>query len=314
MHIPYTIKALPCALILCSCSQRGYETFSGYAQGGQYSIKADLSGVRTPSSTISANIDSLLRDIDNSISGYNHASLLSRRNSGEDIIPDRHFSRLLELSDQFSRISDGAFDVWGAPLYDIWGFGFKDGRLPSKEQVEQALQACRNHTTINFNAIAQGYSCDVIADYLRSIGVKNMLVDIGEIYCQGTNPKGKAWAVGVDRPIDGNNSPGASIQAIWHSDASGQGIVTSGNYRKFYIVDGKKYAHTIDPKTGYPVEHSLLSATVIAPTAAMADALATACMVMGEQKAITLIESLEEVEAFLISSDHTWTSEGFNLE
>ena len=141
-----------------------------------------------------------------------------------------------------------------------------------------------------------------------------MLVDIGEIYCDGLNPSGRGWTIGVDNPVDGNNSPGKDLKGIWHSDGSGCGIVTSGNYRKFYIKDGKKYAHTIDPRTGYPVQHNLLSATVVAPTAAEADALATACMVLGAEDARSLIESLDGVEAYLICSDSTWKSDGFNLE
>ena len=143
---------------------------------------------------------------------------------------------------------------------------------------------------LNFNAIAQGYTCDLVADYLRSIGVRDMLVDIGEIYCAGVNPSGRDWSIGVDRPVDGNDTPGADLDGIWQSAGRSCGIVTSGNYRKFYVRDGRKYSHTIDPRTGYPVEDTLLSATIVAPTAAAADAYATYCMVLGFGEARAFIE------------------------
>ena len=167
---------------------------------------------------------------------------------------------------------------------------------------------------LNFNAIAQGYSCDKVAEYLYSIGVKDMLVDIGEIFCDGLNPSGKPWRVGVDKPKDGNNTLGADLDGIWESDGGPQGVVTSGNYRKFYIKDGVKYSHTIDPRTGYPVQHNLLSATIIAPSAMEADAYATYCMVIGLEAAKEFIESRDDLEGFLIYGDfENWASSGFNL-
>lgn len=300
-------------LFALSCTPTRYETIRGYAQGGSYTIKYNSSTTRTPKATVAAAIDSLLREIDFSISGYNGNSLLSRRNAGEDITPDRHFKALLILSDKYSRVTRGSFDPYGAPLYDAWGFGFKGGSLPTAAQVDSALLACRERRKLNFNAIAQGYSCDIVADYLRSIGVSSMLVDIGEIYCEGLNPKGEPWTIGVDSPTDGNNTPGAQLRGVWNSGGNPCGIVTSGNYRKFYVRDGRKYAHTIDPRSGYPVEHSLLSATVVAPSAAEADAIATACMVLGPEDGKELILSLPEVEAYFIMSDGTWASMGFKL-
>lgn len=302
------------ALALFACDGPKYESFTGYAQGGTYSVDANLDNVDVDSKIIAAKIDSLLTEIDFSISGYNKNSLLSRYNAGEEITPDKHFARLIELSAEFKALSNGAFDIAAGPLFDIWGFGFKNDSIPSPQKVEEALALCKEGKVLNFNAIAQGYSCDVIAEYLYSIGVKDMLVNIGEIYCDGLNPSGLGWSIGVDNPVDGNNSPGSDINGIWRSDGGAHGVVTSGNYRKYYIVDGKKYAHTIDPRTGYPVDHNLLSATILAPSAAMADALATACMVIGTEESKDLINSLEGVEAYLISSDGTWTSEGFHID
>lgn len=301
-------------LLACACTGGKYETFSGYAQGGTYRVKVNMQGVRVSPETIAAAIDSLLEAIDFSISGYNRNSLLSKRNAGEEIVPDRYFSELLELSEKYKELSGGAFDVYSGPLFDLWGFGFTSDSLPSDEAIERALADCKAGKILNFNAIAQGYSCDIVAEYLYSIGVKDMLVDIGEIFCDGRNPSGEGWSIGVDNPVDGNDSPGSDLRGIWRSNGAAQGIVTSGNYRKFYVKDGKKYAHTIDPRSGRPVEHGLLSATVVAPTAAEADALATACMVLGPQGARELVEALDGVEAYLIFADGVWTSEGFNLE
>lgn len=296
---------------LPGCRRTGYAVFTGYAQGGVYTVKADLSGVSTPEATIGATIDSLLTGIDFSLSGYNKNSLLSRYNAGEAIEPDRFFREVRALSDRYKEETGGAFDVAAAPLFDIWGFGFTADSLPDPGRVAAALAACKEEKVLNFNAIAQGYTCDVIAGYLHSLGVKNMLVDIGEIFCEGVNPSGKGWTIGVDNPTDDNDTPGKDIRSIWQSDGGACGIVTSGNYRKFYIKDGKKYAHTIDPRTGYPVTHDLLSATIVAPTGAEADALATACMVIGPEKARELIESRPDIEGYLIMAGGTWMSEGF---
>ena len=296
---------------LPGCRRTGYAVFTGYAQGGVYTVKADLNGVSTPEATIGATIDSLLTGIDFSLSGYNKNSLLSRYNAGEAIEPDRFFREVRALSDRYKEETGGAFDVTAAPLFDIWGFGFTADSLPDPGRVAAALAACKEEKVLNFNAIAQGYTCDVIAGYLHSLGVKNMLVDIGEIFCEGVNPSGKGWTIGVDNPTDDNDTPGKDIRSIWQSDGGACGIVTSGNYRKFYIKDGKKYAHTIDPRTGYPVTHDLLSATIVAPTGAEADALATACMVIGPEKARELIESRPDIEGYLIMAGGTWMSEGF---
>lgn len=295
--------------VLCGC--RRYVVFSGYAQGGVYTVKADLDGVRVPKKEVADAISSILDSIDFSLSGYNRASLLSRRNAGEEVCPDRFYLEILELSERYAEISSGAFDVWSAPVFDVWGFGFTADSLPSPQVVSEALADSRAHRKLNFNAIAQGYTSDVIYSYLRGIGVKNMLVDIGEIRCCGLNPGGRSWTVAVDAPVDGNETPGADICGLWSSNGRDCGIVTSGNYRKFYVRDGRKYAHTIDPRTGYPVTHDLLSATVTAPTAAEADAIATACMVLGPGEAQELILSRPELEAFLVFADSTWTSPGF---
>ena len=308
------LSLLVCLCLLAACRQGGYAVFTGYAQGGVYTVKADLTGVRTPQEEIGAAIDSLLTGIDFSLSGYNKNSLLARFNAGEAVEPDRFFTEIRALSERYKEQTGGAFDVAAGPLFDIWGFGFTADSLPDPERIAAALAACKEEKVLNFNAIAQGYTCDVIAEYLHGLGIHNMLVDIGEIFCEGVNPAGRGWTIGVDNPVDGNDTPGSDIRGIWVSDGRPCGIVTSGNYRKFYIRDGRKYAHTIDPRTGYPVTHDLLSATVVAPTAAEADALATACMVIGPEGAQRLIDSRPDLEGYLITGTGTWMSDGFRAQ
>ncbi len=360
-RIPFLALILSIATVsLLSCNQNKYVTIQGYAQGGTYTVKANLYGengrIRKSPEQLKSDIDSILNTIDTTLSGYNKGSILSRLNAGKRV----HISRYGIFDDIYTRSYDyfqetaGALDVASGPLFDLWGFGFTRDSLPSDEKVKECLTECgmkrlrRNISSVtaadgtvsasdlltdsvktafpdapapklNFNAIAQGFSCDLVADYLYTLGVKDMLVDIGEIYCDGLNPNGKPWKVGVDRPLDGNNNPGQDLDGIWTSSGTGCGIVTSGNYRKYYIKDGKKYAHTIDPRTGYPVDHSLLSATIVADNATDADAYATYCMVLGLEKAREFIESRpDELAGYLIYNDENgeireWASDNFNL-
>lgn len=340
-----------------SCSQRSsYITITGFAQGGTYAVKFNTEGLQCSPEHVKDSIDSILQNIDNSLSGYNKKSLLSRFNAGETVTPDSLFADIYSHAYKFWEETDGLVDAASAPLFDLWGFGFKSGEMPSDEVVSRIVKesgmkrlradirsavgedgtlepsdllldelsgnASLSETAVapnlNYNAIAQGYSCDLVAAYLYSLGVKDMMVDIGEIYCDGVNPSGKRWTIGIDRPVDGNNELGADIQGIFRVPSGPHGVVTSGNYRKFYVRDGRKYAHTIDPQTGYPVSHSLLSATVLASDAMTADAYATYCMVIGLDAAKAFIESRPDLEACLIyDSDGafaTWCSSGFSLE
>lgn len=307
-------KLLP-AVMLClalwSCDRPRYVSFSGFAQGGTWTVKANLRGVCVRPERIQTAIDSILITIDTTLSGYNPASQLSRFNAGEPVVKSPCFLEVEALSEHYRELSGGAFDAAAGPLFDIWGFGFKTDSLPDADRVSEAMALSREGKVLNFNAIAQGYTADCVASYLKGIGVRDMLVDIGEIWCCGLNPAGKGWTIGIDTPTDGNNVPGASISGVWESDGGPHGVVTSGNYRKFYVRDGVKYSHTIDPRTGYPVSHSLLSATVVAPTAAEADALATVFMVVGFGEAREFVLSHEGVEACLITSEEIWRSPGF---
>ena len=337
------------AAVAVSCHPRDrYVVFSGYAQGGTWMVKANMKGVEVKDSEVQASLDSILLRIDNSLSGYNKNSLLSAFNAGNQITPDALFLDIYNRSVSIYDVTEGCVDPASAPLFDIWGFGFKSGEMPSDEKVMSTLTDCRMsrlnrdiHKAVsldgvldpsalllpesgkalpqlNYNAIAQGYSCDLVASYLYSIGVKDMMVDIGEIFCDGLNPSVRQWAIGIDSPVDGNDKPGESLQAIFKVPAGPHGVVTSGNYRKYYVKDGKKYAHTIDPRSGYPVSHTLLSATILAPDATLADAYATYCMVIGLDASKEFITSQPALEACLIYDDggdfKIWTSPGFIVE
>lgn len=355
------IKVCGVVLALCamSCTPKdNYIQLQGYAQGGVYSVKLNLNGpggkVSVKPQRIKAAVDSILNDIDTTLSGYNRKSLLSRFNAGERIPVNAMLRDIYSRAYQYYEETGHALDIASAPLFDMWGFGFTTDSLPSDELVGLTLSGCgmdrlsrdisscvgedsclssldlltdsvklssaeRPAAKLNFNAIAQGYSCDLVAEYLYSIGVKDMLVDIGEIYCDGVNPDGNPWRVGVDRPFDGNEAPGQDLDGIWSSDGKPCGIVTSGNYRKFYVRDGKKYAHTIDPRTGYPVQHNLLSATIVAKNATDADAYATYCMVIGLDEAKKFIMDREDLAGYLIYSDKDgkmceWASDNFSVE
>ena len=305
-------------LLLCSCEKSGrYVRIEGFAQGGTYHvICSPVRGVGQQA--LRAAIDSRLQAIDFSLSGYNKGSLLSRLNAGEDLPLDSLFIECFTISKAVWAETDGAFDPSAAPLFDLWGFGFTNKERVTDRAVDSVrafvgMDRLRLETRedgthlvredprmrLNFNAVAQGYSCDVVARYLDSLGCRAYLVDIGrEIICKGLNESGTAWRIGLDKPTDGNMEEGRDLQAIL--EVSDCGIVTSGNYRKFYIENGQKYAHTIDPKSGRPVSHNLLSATVVAKDAATADAYATWLMVVGVDKARAILSGRPDLEALLV--------------
>ena len=345
------VLAILAVLLLSACGERDrFIQVSGHAQGGVYTVKVNLKRCHVAPEEVRDSVEAILVRIDTTLSGYNKGSLLSRFNAGEVIRPNSLFLEMYRVAYGWYERSQGVLDFAAGPLFDAWGFGFKSGEMPSDEAVAAIKASCgmgllkpsmtlRTDGTLsvrdlrldgtdapvvlNYNAIAQGYSCDLVAAYLYSIGAKDMLVDIGEIWCDGRSPSGRPWNVGVDRPFDrpddGTDELGSDLDGIWSSDGSSAGIVTSGNYRKFYVRDGRKYAHTIDPRSGYPVDHNLLSATVVSPDgAADADALATWCMVVGLDAARALLQGLEGVEGYLIytaedGSMAEWATPGFTL-
>ena len=304
-------------LILCfSCNQKtesDYISFGGFTQGTTYNITYESKD----SSNFQNEIDLLLAEFDTSLSTYNSLSLISKINENETTVTDFYFREVFEKAEEVYKASKGAFDITVAPLVNAWGFGFKNKEEITYAKIDSILEfvgfnkVCLKDSFIiksdprlmlDVNAIAQGYSVDIIAQFLEEKGVENYLVEIGgEVKTKGFNKKGNDWRIGIDKPIDNNNFPGENLQAI--VNLSNKSLATSGNYRKFYERDGVKYSHTIDPKTGYPVTHSLLSTTVIANDCMTADAYATAFMVMGLEKAFNLSEELPEIEAIFIYND-----------
>ncbi len=258
-----------------------------------------------------------LNKVDASLSTFNKHSIISRINRNESVEPDEMFLEVFQLAEQISKETDGAFDITVAPLVNAWGFGFKTGARPTPNTIDSLrrivgfkkvsysngrIKKQDPRIMLDCSAIAKGFGSDVVARYLRSKNIKNFMVEIGgEIVASGISEKRLPWNVGVAKPTDDSLNINQELQAVL--SITDKAMATSGNYRKFYYKDGKKYAHTIDPRTGYPVQHNILSATVLANNCATADAYATAFMVMGLEKTRQLIENHPRIQAYLIYTD-----------
>lgn len=301
-------------LIFSSCSRKNFYTIQGEAHGTTYSVifEGDKNTLQK------SEIDSLTSAFDNSLSTYQENSKISQLNRSEKGMPvDSLFIKMYGTAVEVWKMSDGAFDITVAPLVNIYGFGYGDkaDKIDStltdsilsyvgmkKIRLENGfLHKSHPRIEIDGNAIAKGLSVDNTAEYLNRKGIKNYLVEIGgEVVAKGKKGD-REWIVGIDRPEEGNFEPGAYLEA--KVKISDKALATSGNYRRFYEQDGKKYVHTINPKTGQTMMSDLLSVTVIAPDCVTADAYATACMAMGHDRAKTMIEKLPDIEAFFILSD-----------
>ncbi len=269
-----------------------YQHDEGFIFGTVYSITYQSDD------NLKADIEAELQKVDCEFSMFNEKSTVARINRGEDVRRSSMFQEVFELAQTVNRETDGAFDITVAPLVNAWGFGFKHEQLPTRHQVDSLLKIRNQY---DFAAIAKGYGSDVVARLLRSRGIKNFMVEIGgEIVTQGISEKRVPWKIGVTKPTDDSLSVSGELQTVLN--VTDMAMATSGNYRNFYYKGGKKYAHTIDPKTGYPVQHSLLSATVLAKSCAMADAYATSFMVMGGERAKAVLERHPELMAYFIFS------------
>jgi thiamine biosynthesis lipoprotein len=241
-------------------------------------------------------IEAALQKIDLEFSMFNEQSTVARLNRGEKVKRSPMFEEVYRLAQTIHQETNGAFDITVAPLVNAWGFGFKHESMPTSHQVDSLLKV---RDQLDFAAIAKGYASDVIARLLRDHQVQNFMVDIGgEIVTQGISEKRVPWKIGVTKPMDDSLSVSTELQTVLN--VTDIAMATSGNYRNFYYKGGKKYAHTIDPKTGYPVQHSLLSATVLAKDCASADAYATAFMVLGVDRAKKVLERHPELMAYFI--------------
>lgn len=324
----FTTILLILALATSSCSQKEpvMHSFSGFAQGTTYSmIYFDPKGY--DQGKVEAEVAEILREFDLSLSLYKDSSVLSMVNRNENIDVDNYFLDAFNKSRSLWEMTGGDFDITVGPLAKAWGFGPDSRKSISDTKRDSLLQFVGMEKVelkgkklikenpgivLDFNAIAQGYSVDVICEYFDNNGFSNYLVEIGgEVRVRG-NKTGQGWKIGIDRPADNNFSPGADLQAV--VSLNDRSLATSGNYRKFYVEDGIKYSHTIDPHKGVPAKNTLLSATILATDCATADAIATACMVKGVERSIEFIQMHPEFDAYFIySGDNgeylTWSTE-----
>ena len=310
----------------------------GEAQGTTYSIKY------FGDSVVSRNhIDSIFSQIDLSLSTWEPSSLISALNSSDTVYTvfddyNHFFSDNFKIAREVYRETDGALDPTVAPLVNAWGFGFKNKEEITPELIdslltlvgfdyedvrlsvfddristnpERVLVKRDTRIALDFNAFAQGYSADVIGEYLRTKNINSYMIEVGgEILAGDQKPDGSTWKLGIDKPTE----QGESRALIATIQLKNKSVVTSGNYRKFYVENGVKYAHTINPKTGYPVKHNLLSATVVHANCGKADAYATAFMVMGLKETMKFLQSHPDIDAYLIYDDQgdlkTWSTDG----
>lgn len=302
------------ALILWGCgSQVAYTTVDGVMLGTTMHIVADVRDAN--SQELYAAVMELDREAKASMSIFDSTSLLSRLNHNLTDTVDRHIAYNLHLADSISRLSDGAYDVTVKPLTEALGFAGKEREAaPNLDSILEFVgyekvriaHGCLikddPRVQIDFNSIAKGYTVDLLAALVESFGAENYIVDIGgEVRCKGVNREGNPWRVGIETPFDGNMTDGEYVQK--RLQLTQGGLATSGNYRRFYIdQDGKKVAHTIDPRTGHSVLSRLLSVSVVAPTCAEADAMGTMFLAMGADKALEAAKTMPEVKVYFILS------------
>ena len=302
------------ALNACQPGKSEYTKISGFAQGTSYHITYENS----KNEDYSEAIDSILKAFDKSCSIYDSTSIISRINKNDPTVEaDDWFIDVFKKSVEVSALSGRALDITVGPVVHAWGFGNTPIARHDKAYIDSLLQyvgmdkvrlegrkVIKNYpgVSLDVNAVAQGYSVDIVSRFFEDQGIKNYLVEIGgEVRCKGTNGKNNRWRIGIDKPADGNMTPGGELQAI--IELNNKSLTTAGNYRKFFVENGVKYGHTIDPKTGYPAKNTLLSATVVADDAVTADAWDTAFMVLGLEKSKELLEKLPGIEVYFIYSN-----------
>jgi len=331
-----TLIGLLFFLVFLNYRNNSYIVINGFAQGTTYHI------VYIPDFSIrillnkedflfQKEIDSLLTRFDESLSTYHPGSIISRVNQNDSsVVVDELFKTVFRKASEVASLTNGAFDITVGPVVNAWGFGPGEREKVDSTLIDSLLQYVGmsmvgieddrvvktiDGVVLDVNAIAQGYSVDLLASFLECKGMDNYLVELGgEISASGKKHVGKAWLVGVDKPIDNNLIPGQMLEAV--VKLHNRSLATSGNYRKFYEEDGIKYSHTIDPETGYPVRHNLLSVTIIAEDCMTADAFATAFLVMGLEKSIEMISGMNKLEGFFIYSGEdgefvTYSTPGF---
>ena len=312
--------------VFASCGKQPEKiVLQGLAQGSYYAITYfDEQG-----RDFQHEIDSIFQTVDMSVNLWVDSSVISKVNRNEEVELDQIFIDNFNIAQKAAKLSDGYFDPTISPIVAAWGFSYKHGDSITPQLIDSLKQLVDYRKvriengkvvkdnlalTLDFNAVAQGYTSDLIAGFLDSRSIKNYLVDTGgEIMAKGGKPNGKPWIVGIEKPAENKDSEQVVQTRIALRD---KGLVTSGSTRKYVERNGKRYSHCINPKTGYPVEHQVLSVTVLAETSVWADALASICMVMGLGQSLPLIESMDGVEAYYIfinekDETETFATEGF---
>lgn len=295
---------------MTGCGSVEKQQFFGTTQGSYYSIiyydeqNRDFSG----------DFDSIFREIENTLSLWDENSMISRVNrNDESVVLNQIFIDNFNYAMRAAELSEGYFDPTVGPLVSAWGFHFKDGVEMTPEIVDSLKQFVGYHKikiedgkvikenpdmTLDFNAVAQGYTTDMIGDFLLLNGVENFLVDVGgEILAMGNKPNGDLWKVGIEKPAEDKDAERIVQEIVELKDKS---IVTSGNYRKYVERNGKRYSHSIDPNTGFPAANNMLSATIICDDTSWADCLASICMLVGMERAKEILATQEGVKAFFI--------------
>ena len=312
---------IACLLVLASCGKQPKKVvLQGLAQGSYYAVTYFDDEGRN----FQREIDSIFHAIDLSVNLWVDSSIISKVNRNEDVMLDSIFIDNFNIAQEAARLSDGYFDPTISPIVAAWGFSYKSGDSLTpqlidslrtlvdyrKIRIENGKVVKENpNITLDFNAIAQGYTSDLIAKFLESRGIRNYLVDTGgEIMTRGEKTNHQPWIVGIEKPAADKDADRIVQNRITLKDS---GLVTSGSTRKYVKRNGKRYSHCIDPKTGYPVEHQVLSVTVMAESSVWADALASIGMVMGMEKSLALFQSLDGVEAYYIFMNDTGELETF---
>ena len=309
MRKTIVLVILCCFLIGCSSVEKQH--FFGTTQGSYYSITYYDEQNRD----FHRDFDSIFKEVESTLSLWDENSIIRRVNRNDtSVVLNDIFIDNFNYAIKAAELSEGYFDPTVGPLVSAWGFHFKEGMEMTPEIVDSLKQFVdyrkikiengkvvkeNQNMTLDFNAVAQGYTADMIGAFLLSQNVGDFLVDVGgEILAKGRKPNGELWKVGIEKPAENKDSERIVQEIVELHDKS---IVTSGNYRKYVEYDGKRYSHSLNPKTGYPSENTLLSATIICDNTAWADCLASICMLVGIEKAKEIIEASDcSIEALFI--------------
>ena len=300
-------------LFACSSSTNKKSNYTYYEDSGEifytyFHIKYEYNR------SVKAEIMEALERFDQSLNPFKETSIIGKVNNNVPVTLDSMFIKVFEKSMEVSRKTDGKFDITASPFINAWGFGFKDMENVTPEKIDSmksfvgynririengAVMKDDPRVQINTSAISKGYSCDLVGYVLQDLGIENYMVEIGgEIAMRGTNQKGNCWRIGIDKPTDDATAMNRELQTIL--SICDKAVATSGNYRNYYMKDGVKYSHTIDPQTGYPSEQNILGATIIADDCMTADAYATAFMAMGVEKSVEVAETIPGLHYYFI--------------